>query len=110
MLYLRSRSLKQRSMFFVSQEHILFWQPVIDAVVKAILADCQTNNRPIIFASRQNWFHKNNCIAIVCFTDFTVRVAPRNSMKQIACLTARMELFPKMLCVKIALLQLYNGI
>ena len=35
----------------VVQEHLLFWQPVIQAVVKAILEDCQKSKRPIIFAT-----------------------------------------------------------
>jgi len=34
----------------VVQEHLLFWQPVIAEVVKAILAECQESKRPIIFA------------------------------------------------------------
>jgi hypothetical protein len=37
-----------------SQEHLLFWQPVIAEVVKAILAECQESKRPIIFAAEQN--------------------------------------------------------
>lgn len=36
----------------VVQEHLLFWQPVIQAIVQAILEDCQKNKRPIIFAFR----------------------------------------------------------
>jgi len=34
----------------VVEEHLLFWQPVMEAVVNAILEDCQKNDRPIIFA------------------------------------------------------------
>ncbi|CAE7369032.1 ung [Symbiodinium natans] len=34
----------------VVEEHLLFWQPVMEAVVNAILEDCQRSGRPVIFA------------------------------------------------------------
>ena len=74
--------------------------------MKAILTDCQTNNRPIIFASRRLvWFHelKKSCaIAMVCFTEilwWTIVRCSQEYVKEISCVTTRVELFPKMLWV-----------